>query len=282
VSAPLTIPDDAAETVVEPRRGWELLQLRELWEFRELFGYLIWRDVKVRYKQSSLGAGWAVLQPAATMIIFSVVFGRYARVPSNGIPYPVFSYAALLPWTFFSSGVSRSVGSLVSNQGLLTKVYFPRLIVPVAVIGSFLVDLAIAFLLFVALAGYYHVGPTPRLLALPGLTILVVLVTTSISLGLAAANVRYRDVSYVLPFLLQSWLFLTPITYARSIFPGWLQSLINLNPMTGVVEGFRWCLLARTSFPGAPIGVSALVSTLFLAGGLWYFLRQERTFADEI
>jgi lipopolysaccharide transport system permease protein len=273
---------DAAETVVEPRRGWELLQPRELWHYRELFAYLIWRDVKVRYKQSVLGVGWAVVQPAATMAIFSLVFGRCADVPSNGIPYPVFSYAALLPWTFFSSGVSRSVASLVSNHGLITKVYFPRLIVPFAVIGSFLVDLVIAFGLFVVLAAYYDIAPTPRMLALPALAALVVLVTSSISLGLAAANVRYRDVGYVLPFLLQSWLFLTPITYASSIFPGWLRSVINVNPMTGVVEGFRWSLLARTPFPGAALGLSVLVSGLLVVGGLWYFLRQERTFADEI
>lgn len=268
--------------VIRPSRGLISLKLRELWDYRELLYFLIWRDIKIRYKQTVLGAAWAILQPLLTMVVFTIFFGRLAGVPSDGIPYPVFSFAALLPWQLFARALTESSNSLVGNQGLITKVYFPRLVIPMSAVLAGLVDFAIAFVVLLAMMVYYGIFPTINVLALPLFLALAIATALAVGLWLSALNVIYRDVRHTIPFLVQFWLFLTPIAYPTSLVPEQWRTLYGLNPMVGVVEGFRWALLGREGGVGAVVLASALVVGVLLVGGLFYFRRMEKTFADVI
>jgi lipopolysaccharide transport system permease protein len=269
-------------TVIEPSKGWVSLRLGALWRFRELLYFLIWRDVKVRYKQTLLGAAWAILQPLLTMIVFSIFFGKLARMPSDGVPYPLFAYVALVPWTFFANGLTLSSNSLVSNQTLLRKVYFPRLVIPVSAVASGLLDFAIAFVVLLGLAARYGVTPTANMLWLPVLVLLALVTALGVGLWFAALNVLYRDIQYVVPFLVQVWLYATPIVYPSSLVPERWRTLYALNPMVGVVEGFRWTLLGTGTAPGPMILVSAAAAVATLIGGLFFFRRMEKSFSDVV
>jgi lipopolysaccharide transport system permease protein len=267
---------------LKPSSGWVSLRLRDLWEYRELLYFFVWRDVKVRYKQTALGAAWAIIQPLFTMLVFSVFFGRLAKVPSDGIPYPLFAYAALVPWTFFVQGLSQSADSLVGNGNLIKKIYFPRLAMPLSTVTAGLLDLMISFTVLMVLMFWYGVHPTFRILWLP----LFVLLAFSTSLGagfwLSSLNVRFRDVKHAVPFLTQFWMYGTPIAYPSSLLHQPWKTLYGLNPMAGVVEGFRWALLGTKTAPGPMLAVSALVSVLMLVGGAFYFRRMEKSFADVV
>jgi lipopolysaccharide transport system permease protein len=265
---------------IEPSRGWVSLQLRELWAYRELLFFLIWRDIKVRYKQTALGAAWAVIQPVFTMIVFSIFFGRLAGLASDGFPYPIFSYTALLPWQLFAFALSESGNSLINNQRIITKIYFPRLIVPTAAVLAGLVDFAIAFIVLLGMLVYYHIAITWAILTLPFFLLFAVATALAVGLWLSALNVQYRDVRYAIPFLTQFWLFVTPIAYPSSLVPAWARPFYGLNPMAGVVEGFRWALLGDQVSGGYMILISVLVVAVLLVGGLMYFRRMEKTFAD--
>jgi lipopolysaccharide transport system permease protein len=265
---------------IEPSKGWVALQLKELWAYRELLYFLVWRDVKVRYKQTALGAAWAIIQPVFTMIVFSLFFGRLAKIPSDGIPYPIFAYAALVPWTFFSHGLSQASNSLVGSSNLLKKVYFPRLSVPIASVLSGLIDFLIAFIVLLGMLLYYGIHPTLNVIWLPFLLLLTVITSLGVSLWLSALNVHFRDVRHVLPFLTQFWLFATPIAYPSSLLSEQWRTLYSINPMVGVVEGFRWALLGVETAPGPMLIVSSLVALALLVGGVFYFRRLEKTFAD--
>lgn len=267
---------------IAPASAWARIELRELWEYRELLYFLTWRDLKVHYKQTALGAAWAVIQPLFMMIVFSVFFGRLARVPSDGIPYPVFTFCALLPWQVFANALSASSNSLVGNQNLITKVYFPRLVVPIAAVLGGLVDFAISFFILVAMLFAYGIVPGWQVFALPAFILLAIMTALAVGLWLSALNVQYRDVRYTTNFLIQFWLFATPVAYPSSIVPGQWRVLYGLNPMVGVVEGFRWCLLGNRESPSALVLVSAAVVSLLLVGGLFYFRRMEQQFADVV
>lgn len=256
-------------------------RLAEVWEHRELLAFLTWRDVRVRYKQTALGAAWAVLQPALTMLVFSVFFGRLAGIPSDGVPYPVFAYCGLLPWQLFAFALSGAAQSLTANERLVTKVYFPRLVLPLSAVLAGLVDFAVAFALLIPLMLVYGVRPGPAIVLLPACVALAVATAIAVGLGLCALNVRFRDVRYALPFLTQFWMFATPIAYPGSLVPERWRALLGLNPMAGVVEGFRYALLG-TPAPGPLVWVSVAVVLLALVGSLLYFLRVERAFADVI
>jgi lipopolysaccharide transport system permease protein len=269
-------------TIIEPSSGWRAIDLRELWKYRELLYFLIWRDVKVRYKQTVLGALWAVIQPFVTMVVFSIFFGRLAGVPSDGVPYPVFSFAALVPWTFFAHGLHLGGESLTSNQGLLRKVYFPRLALPIAAVLTGLVDFGIAFVVLLALMLYYGFIVSAAALAVIPLVTLAFATVLGVSLWLSALNVQYRDVRHVLPFLTQVWLFVTPVAYPSSLLSEPWRTVYSLNPMAGVVEGFRWALLGTAAIPIGPIAASCASATLLLVTGAFYFRRMERTFADVV
>jgi lipopolysaccharide transport system permease protein len=284
VASPPALP----VVVIQPSRGWVSLRLRELWDYRELLYFLVWRDVKVRYKQTALGAAWAVLQPALTMIVFTIFFGRLAQVGSDGLPYPLFSYAGLLPWTFFSQGLTQSSNSLVGSANLIKKVYFPRLVIPLGSILAGLVDVLLAFLLLLVLMGYYRTWPSATVVWLPLLLVLALATSLGAGLWLAALNVEYRDVRFVVPFFAQIWLFVTPVIYPTSRvlakladagLPGWLY---GLNPMVGVVEGFRWALFGRVPFPVGVVAASSVVASLLVVSGTFYFRRMERVFADVV
>jgi lipopolysaccharide transport system permease protein len=267
---------------IGPAGGLSFPDLGEVWRHRELLQFLVWRDVKVRYKQTILGAGWAVVQPFVTMVVFSVVFGRLASVPSEGLPYPIFAYAGLLPWQMFAFALTESTNSLVASQHVITKVYFPRLIVPLASTAVSILDFCVAFLVLAAMMVFYGVELRATALLLPAFVLMAVLTATAAGLWLSSLNVRYRDVRHVVPFLIQIWLFLSPIAYPSSLVPAKWQWLYGLNPMAGAVEGFRWALLG-TPAPKAPLMVaSAGVVLLLLAGGLVYFRKTERTLADVI
>ena len=271
---------EAASTIViRPSRGWVSLDLRDLWRYRELLYFLTWRDIKVRYKQTIFGAAWAILQPFFTMIVFSVFFGRLVRVPSDGIPYPIFAYSGLLPWQLFSQAVTRSGNSLVSNRHLITKIYFPRLAIPISAVLPGLVDFGIAFVVLLVMMVYYHIAPTVAVLTLPFFLLLAVAAALGVGLWLSALNLKYRDVGYTIPFLTQFWLFATPVLYPSSLIPEKWQALYGLNPMAGVVEGFRWALLGKAP-PGPFLAISVGAVMLLLIGGLYYFRRMEKTFAD--
>ena len=268
--------------VIRADRSWRDLGLREIWEYRELLFFLIWRDVKVKYKQTHLGVAWAVLQPTLSMLVFSVVFGRVARLPSHGVPYPLFTYAALLPWQLFANALTQSSNSLVNNQSLLTKVYFPRVLLPAASVLGGVVDFAVALSLLFAMMLYYGVYPTPRLLALPLFVLLAVSAALSVGIWLSALNVRYRDVRYTVPFLTQFWLFASPVAYSSAVVPERFRALYSLNPMAAVVDGFRWALLGVEPLPLAQLLGGALVTLAALASGLVFFRQTETTFADVV
>lgn len=268
-------------TVIEPSRGWRSLNLRELWAYRELLWVLTERDIKVRYKQTVLGAAWAVIQPLMLMVVFSVFFGKLAKMPSDGLPYPIFAYCALLPWTFFTNALSSSAGSVVGSANLISKVYFPRLIVPLASIGSWLVDFAIAAVILLGLMLYYGIDWSWGLLAVPLLVLAVLFVALGVGTLLAALTVAYRDFRYVIPFLLQFWMFATPVVYPASLVPERWQWILHLNPMSGLVEGFRAAFLGRP-FDVAAIGVSLVVAVVLFTVGVAYFEKVERRFADII
>ncbi|MEX0788944.1 MAG: ABC transporter permease [Anaerolineales bacterium] len=267
---------------IRPIRGWAGLGLSELWRFHELVYFLIWRDVRVRYKQTLLGAAWAILQPFLTMVIFSIFFGELAGMSSDGFPYPIFSYVGLLPWGFFESGVTKAAGSLVAGRHLITKVYFPRLAIPLASVASGLVDFGLAFVVLIGMMAYYRVAPSPALWGLPLFLLLALSTALGVSLWLSALNVSYRDIGYLLPFLLRAWFFLTPVTYAANLVPEAYRSLYALNPMTGVVEGMRWAMLGDRPFPSELILPSVAVAAVLLVSGLIYFRTTERTFADVV
>jgi lipopolysaccharide transport system permease protein len=268
--------------VLEPSRGSIRLNLRDVWAYRELLFFLIWRDVKVRYKQTALGAAWAILQPVMTMIVFSVFFGKLAKIPSDGVPYPVFAFTALLPWQLFASALSESGNSLVSSQNLITKVYFPRLVIPIAAVLSGLVDFAISFVVLLGLMWYFGIVPTAAIMLLPLFVLFAVVTALSAGLWLSALNVTYRDVRYTIPFLTQLWLFATPVAYPSSLVPEKWRALYGLNPMAGVVEGFRWALTGKAQAPGMLLFVSVAAVIVLGVGGLLYFRRMETTFADVV
>lgn len=267
---------------IHPTSRWRLPDWAEIWNYRELLYFLIWRDIKVRYKQTAIGAAWAIIQPFFTMVVFSLFFGKLARIPSDGQPYPVFSYVALLPWTYFSNALSQSTQSIVSHQNLITKIYVPRLILPLSSVVSGLVDLAIAFGMLLLLMVYFRVAPTAAVWTLPLFILLAMMTALGVGLWLCALNVKYRDVRYVLGFLVQFWMFATPVVYPASLVPEKWRTLYGLNPMAGVVEGFRWALLGTPHPAGGLIAVSTAVVLAVLAGGLLYFRRMERTFADVV
>lgn len=268
------------EVVLEPPHGWFNLRLDELWEFRELLFFMIWRNITVRYKQTVFGAAWAIIQPVLTMVVFSIIFGKLANLPSDGIPYPIFSYTALLPWNLFSHGVSDSTSSLVSNQNTITKTYFPRLILPASSVLSGLVDFGIAFLVLVGMMPFFGIQFTWRIVLLPAFILLSLVTAMAAGMWLAPMNVRYRDIKYVTPFVMQFWLYATPIAYSSSLIPEKWQTLYSLNPMTGVIIGFRWAMLGQSFSLGAPFVVSLLAVIVLFVGGLIYFQRMEQTFAD--
>jgi lipopolysaccharide transport system permease protein len=267
---------------IEPPRGWLNLRLKELWGFRELLYFLVWRDIKVRYKQTILGAAWAIIQPVVTMIIFSIVFGRLANLPSDGIPYPIFSYTALLPWQLFSRALTDASSSLINNQQFVTKIYFPRIYLPSSSVISGLVDFLIALMILFGMMWYYNIPFSPRALILPFLILFTMLTSLAVALWLSPINVRYRDVKYTLPFLVQVWLYATPVVYSSTLIPEKWRIIYGLNPMAGVVEGFRWALLGQQSELGPLIGASVLVIILLFIGGLFYFQRMESSFSDVI
>lgn len=277
----LPLTKDYPVTVIEPSPGWGALKLAELWEYRELLYFLIWRDVKVRYKQTVLGAAWAIIQPFATMVVFSIFFGKLGRIPSDGIPYPIFSYTALLPWMFFANGLSQSSNSLVGSANLITKVYFPRLVMPLSGVLTGLIDFAIAFVVLLGMMLFYGMKPTAAVVWLPFFLLLALMTALGIGLWLSALNVQYRDIRYVVPFLIQFWLFATPIAYPSSLLSEPWRTLYGLNPMAGVVEGFRWALLGSNP-PGMMLVVSSSAAILLVASGLYYFRRMEKTFADVV
>lgn len=265
-----------------PRRGWVQIDLKELWHYRELLWFYAIRDIKVRYKQTFLGAAWAVLQPVLTMVVFSIFFGNLAGVPSDNVPYPIFTFCALLPWQLFAYALTQSSNSLVDNASVLTKVYFPRLVLPMAAVIAGLVDFAIAFVVLIGMMVYYGIYPGIAVLWLPVFVALAVAAALAVGLWLSALNVRYRDVKYTIPFLSQLWLFITPVAYPTSIVPAQWQALYGINPMAGVVEGFRWSLLDSANSPGPTLFVSALATVALLLGGLYFFRRMEKSFADVV
>ena len=265
---------------IEPTRGWVSLQLDELWHYRELLYFLIWRDVKVKYKQTALGVTWAIIQPFFMMVVFSLFFGKLAKIPSDGIPYPIFSYAAMVPWTFFANGLTQTSNSLVSNANLIKKVYFPRLSIPIAAILSGVVDFLFAFIVLLGMMIYFGIYPTANIIWLPLFIILALITSLGIGLWLSALNVKYRDIRYAVPFLIQLWLFASPIVYPSSFLSGWQRTVYGLNPMVGVVDGFRWALLGTTSFNAASCLLSGIVAGSMLVAGAFYFRRVEKHFAD--
>ena len=283
MAAPASVPaDDLPVLRIAPSKGWVSLKLHELWEYRELLYFLVWRDVKVRYKQTVLGAAWAIIQPFFTMVVFSLFFGHLAKMPSDGVPYPIFSYVALVPWTFFAHGLNQAPNKLVGSAHLVKKVYFPRLAIPIAAVLSGVVDFALAFLVLLGMMLYYGVIPTVHVLWLPLLLLLALVTSLGVGLWLAALNVQYRDVQYVVPFLTQFWLFATPVAYPSSLLSEPWRTLYGLNPMVGVVEGFRWALLGTQTAPGPIIAFSACIALALLVSGGFYFRRMEKTFADVV
>ncbi len=273
---------DLPATLIRPSRGWVPLKLPELWLYRELLYFLVWRDIKVRYKQTALGAAWAIIQPFFTMLVFTLFFGKLANIQSDGIPYALFSYTALVPWTFFANGLSQSADSLVGSANLIKKVYFPRLVVPLAAVLSGVVDFALAFVVLIGMMLYYGIAPTLNVIWLPALLLLALITALGVGLWLSALNVEFRDVRYVVPFLVQLWLFATPIAYPSSLLPEPWRTIYGLNPMAGVVEGFRWALLGANTAPGPMVLVSALAAVAILVSGAYYFRRMEKTFADVV
>ena len=282
------IPEQSARIVpvpvirIEPSTGWVFLKLRELWEYRELLYFLIWRDVKVRYKQTVLCAAWAIIQPFFTMVVFSLFFGKLGKIASDGVPYPIFSYAALVPWTFFAHGLTYSSDSLVASARLITKVYFPRLVIPIAAVASGMVDFVLAFVVLLGMMLWYGITPTVNVLWLPLFLLLALITALGVGLWFSAMNVQFRDVRYTVPFITQFWLFATPIAYPSSLLSEPWRTLYGINPMVGVVEGFRWALLGTDTAPGPIMVVSSMTALVLFVSGAFYFRRMEKTFADVV
>jgi lipopolysaccharide transport system permease protein len=281
--APLPVPSSEAVMVrIEPPRGWLELRLGEVWEYRELLYFFVWRDVKIRYKQTAIGVAWVVLQPLLTMGVFTLFFGRLAKLPSDGLPYPVFYFSALVAWTYFSTALITCTNVVVENQRVITKVYFPRLILPVSAVLSGLVDFAIGFVVLAAVTGLYSIRPTAAVAWLPVLLLLAVLTALGVGLWMAALNALYRDVRYVVPFLVQFWMFASPVAYPSSLVPEKWRWLYGLNPMAGVIDGFRWAITGHGQAPGALLLASAAMVAAVLVGGLFFFQRMEGTVADRV
>jgi lipopolysaccharide transport system permease protein len=269
-------------TVYGPTHGWLSLNLGELWHYRELLYFLTWRDIKIRYKQTALGVAWAILQPLITMVIFSVIFGQLAKLPSDGIPYPIFSYAALLPWQLFAGALQRAGVSLVGNSNLITKVYFPRLVIPISAVAAGLVDFVISFVVLLGLMFYYRIVPTWAILTIPLFVLLALVTALAVSLWLSALNVQYRDVQYMIPFLIQAWMYASPVAYSAGLIPTGIWRIIyGLNPLAGVIQGFRWALLGGSP-PDELMVLSVVIVLVLLVSGLFYFRRMEKTFADVV
>ena len=267
---------------IAPSQGWWEFPFSELWDYRELLYFIVWRDIKIRYKQTAIGAAWAVLQPFLTMLVFSLFFGKLAHVPSDGMPYPIFYYSALLPWMYFAAALQNATSAIVENQKVITKVYFPRVALPLAAVLASLVDFAISFLMFLVLMIYYGVHPTAAIVWFPAFLLLAILTALGVGLWLSALNAIYRDVRYVMPFLIQFWMFASPVAYPSSLVPEKWRWVYGLNPMAGVIEGFRWSLAGHGNAPGAMVFVSAAVVVLVLLGGLAYFQHMETTVADVV
>ena len=271
------------ETILlRPSRGWSSLNLRDLWVYRELIYFLTWRDIKVRYKQTILGAAWAIIQPVVNMIVLTIIFGTLAKMSTEGIPRPIFTFTALLPWGLFSKALSDAGRSVLSSRSMITKVYFPRLIIPLSSVLGGVVDFGIQFVILIAMMLYYRIVPTNAVWTLPFFILLALFTALGFGLWLSALNVLYRDVGYILPFLTQIWLLVTPVAYSAKEVPANWQLIYALNPMVGVVEGFRWALLGTQNPPGPVLGVSALIAVFILISGMYYFRRMERTFADMV
>jgi lipopolysaccharide transport system permease protein len=274
-------PSDIALTHIEPSKGWISIDFRELWEYRELLYFFIWRDIKIKYKQTVLGASWAIIQPLFTMVVFSLFFGKLAKVPSDDLPYPIFSYSGLVPWTFFANGVMLASNILVNNANMLKKIYFPRLLMPMASVFAGLADFALAFVVLLGMILFYNRAPTINIFWLPFFLLVALCTSLGVSLWLSALNAQFRDVRYIVPFLTQAWLFITPLAYPSSLLSEPWRTLYGINPMAGVVEGFRWALLG-TQAPGPILVVSASVTFIIFISGVFFFRRMERTFADVI
>ena len=277
-AAPLTQP----LLRITPPHGWLNLDLGEVWSARELLYFFVWRDIKIRYKQTAIGVAWAVLQPLLTMLVFSLFFGQLAKMPSHGLPYPVFYYSALLPWMYFSTSLQNAANTIVEQQRVITKVYFPRLVLPLAAVLSGLLDFAVSFVVFLSMMLYYRVTPGPAILWFPGFLSLAVLTALGVGLWLSALNAIYRDVRYVLPFLVQFWMFASPVAYPSSLVPERWRWLYGLNPMAGVIEGFRWALTGHGEPPNLMLAASTAAVLLVLGGGLVYFRAMESTIADVV
>jgi len=283
VHAPVHLATGAPScTVIQPNQGLLHLDLWAIWQYRELLYFLAWREIKVRYKQTVIGMAWAILQPLLTMTIFTIIFGNFAKIPSDGLPYPLFAYTALLPWEYFSQAISRSGVSLVSDANLIQKVYFPRLIIPLVAVVTPLVDFSLSFLVLLGMMVWFGVAPTWGVVALPLFLLLALLTTLAVGLWLSTLNVKYRDIRYTIPFLIQVWMYATPIAYPISLIPEKYRLLYSLNPMVGIVEGFRWALLGKESPDFRVMAVSASVVLALLFGGIVYFKKMEKTFADVI
>ena len=268
--------------VIEPRRGFFDLDLKSIWEYRDLLYFLVLRDLQVRYKQTAIGVAWVILQPLLTMVVFTLIFGKFAKIPSDGLPYPIFAYSALLPWHLFSSSLSRGGGSVVGNSSLISKIYFPRLILPISGVLSPIVDFAIAFVILIGMMIWFGSVPSWGVLTLPLFILLAMLTALAVGLWLSALNVRYRDVGHAIPFLIQLWMFASPVVYPVNMIPEKWRLFYSLNPMAGVIEGFRWALLGKASPDFSVIAISALMVLTLLALGLLYFRNTERTFADVV
>ena len=281
-TAPTPLLDEIPVLRITPPSRWWVVPFGELWAYRELIYFFVWRDIKIRYKQTAIGAAWAVLQPFLTMLIFTLFFGRLAHIPSGGLPYPIFYYSALLPWMYFAAALQNATNTIVDNQRLITKVYFPRLALPLSSVFSGLVDFGVSFLMFVVMMAYYRVRPTAAILWLPVFLLLAVLTALGVGLWLSALNAIYRDVRYVVPFLVQFWMFASPVAYPASLVPQKWRWLYGLNPMAGVIEGFRWSLAGNGEPPGQLIFVSAGVVILILVAGVAYFQKMETTIADVV
>lgn len=269
-------------TRIEPSRGWAPLNVGELWRYRELLWNMAWRDISIRYKQTALGILWAILQPVMTMVVFSLFFGKLAKIPSDGLPYPIFNFAALVPWQFFEFGLLQASNSLVSNSNMIKKVYFPRLAVPISAVLSGVPDFIMAFTVLLGMMVWYHVTPTLNVIFLPFFLLLALITSLGVGLWLSALNVWYRDVRYIAPFITRIWMFATPVAYSSTSVPESWRNLYALNPMVGVIEGFRWALLGKSEAPGPMIWVSTAASLLILITGAYYFRRMEKSFADVV
>jgi lipopolysaccharide transport system permease protein len=276
------MPTTQATIIIEPRKNPFQLDLKSVWHYRELLYFLVWRDLKIRYKQTIIGVGWALVQPVVTMIIFTIIFGRFAKIPSEGLPYSIFAYSALLPWNYFASALQRSVASVVGDAHLVSKVYFPRLILPMAGTLSGLVDFAVSFSLIVGMMSWYQIGITWRVLTIPAFLAFAQATALAVGLWLSALNVRYRDVGFTIPFLVQVWMFISPVVYPVSMIPEKYRLIYGLNPMAGVIEGFRWALFQNSNFDFSVVVVSVTVVLVILVSGLVFFRKMERTFADVV